>query len=100
MIGNTIWWSRSTTRQRLKRYRSSYPRGASNWASAGQARRPAHKSRFTASRFAWPPGDDRQYDLVVTLDDATAPKTVPQLVSPRRIELGISGSSPPPGTQI
>ena len=26
-------------------------------------------------------------------------KTVPQLVSPRRIELGISGSSPPPGTQ-
>jgi hypothetical protein len=27
-------------------------------------------------------------------------KTVPQLVSPRRIELGISGSSPPPGTQL
>ena len=27
-------------------------------------------------------------------------KTVPQLVSPRRIELGISGSSAPPGTQI
>jgi hypothetical protein len=25
---------------------------------------------------------------------------VPQLVSPRRIELGISGSSPPPGTQL
>jgi hypothetical protein len=24
-----------------------------------------------ASRFAWLPGDDRQYDLVVTLDDAT-----------------------------
>ena len=27
-------------------------------------------------------------------------KTVPQLVSPRRIELGVSGSSPPPGTQL
>jgi hypothetical protein len=27
-------------------------------------------------------------------------KTVPQLVSPRRIELGISGSSAPPGTQL
>ena len=27
-------------------------------------------------------------------------KTVPLLVSPRRIELGISGSSPPPGTQL
>jgi hypothetical protein len=27
-------------------------------------------------------------------------KTVPQLVSPRRIELGISGSSVPPGTQL
>jgi hypothetical protein len=27
-------------------------------------------------------------------------RTVPQLVSPRRIELGISGSSPPPGTQL
>jgi hypothetical protein len=26
--------------------------------------------------------------------------TVPQLVSPRRIELGISGSSAPPGTQL
>src|SRR6201981_3187670 len=26
-----------------------------------------------ASRFAWLPGDDRQYDLVVTLDDATSP---------------------------
>src|SRR5438105_4426375 len=25
-----------------------------------------------ASRFAWLPGDDRQYDLVVTLDDATS----------------------------
>jgi hypothetical protein len=24
-----------------------------------------------AWRFAWLPGDDRQYDLVVTLDDAT-----------------------------
>ena len=24
-----------------------------------------------ASRFAWLPGDDRQYDLAVTLDDAT-----------------------------
>jgi hypothetical protein len=27
-------------------------------------------------------------------------KTVPQLVSPRRIELAISGSSAPPGTQL
>src|SRR2546423_290158 len=27
-------------------------------------------------------------------------RTVPQLVSPRRIELGFSGSSPPPGTQL
>jgi hypothetical protein len=27
-------------------------------------------------------------------------KTVPQLVSPRRIELGISGSSAPAGTQL
>jgi hypothetical protein len=27
-------------------------------------------------------------------------KTVPQLVSPRRIELGISGSSAPPGAQL
>jgi hypothetical protein len=25
-----------------------------------------------ASRFAWLPGDERQYDLVVTLDDATS----------------------------
>ena len=35
--------------------------------------------------------------------DAQSPppaKAVPQLVSPRRIELGISGSSPPPGTQL
>jgi hypothetical protein len=28
--------------RRPKPCRSSYPRGASNWASAGQARRPAH----------------------------------------------------------
>jgi hypothetical protein len=27
-------------------------------------------------------------------------KMVPQLVSPKRIELGVSGSSPPPGTQL
>ena len=27
-------------------------------------------------------------------------KPVPQLVTPRRIELGVSGSSPPPGTQL
>jgi hypothetical protein len=36
-------------------------------------------------------------------EDAQPPppaKTVPQLVSPRRIELGISGSSPSPGTQL
>jgi len=25
-----------------------------------------------ASRFAWLPGDERQYDLVVTVDDATS----------------------------
>jgi hypothetical protein len=28
--------------RRLERCRSSYPRDASNWASAGQARRPSH----------------------------------------------------------
>ena len=36
-------------------------------------------------------------------EDAQPPppaKTVPQLVTPRRIELGVSGSSPPPGTQL
>ena len=36
-------------------------------------------------------------------EDAQPPppaRTVPQLVSPRRIELGVSGSSPPPGTQL
>ena len=27
-------------------------------------------------------------------------RTVPQLVSPRRIGFGVSGSSPPPGTQL
>jgi hypothetical protein len=33
--------SRGIVERRLKRCRSSYPRGASNWTSAGQARRPA-----------------------------------------------------------
>src|SRR5690349_12904491 len=36
-------------------------------------------------------------------EDAQPPspaRMVPQLVSPRRIQLGVSGSSPPPGTQM
>ena len=36
-------------------------------------------------------------------EDAQPPspaRTVPQLVTPRRIELGFGGSSPPPGTQL
>jgi hypothetical protein len=36
-------------------------------------------------------------------EDAQPPppaRTVPQLVTPRRIELGISGSSAPPGSQL
>ena len=44
-----------------------------------------------------------QYPPPSVGEDAQPPppaKTVPQLVSPRRIELGISGSSPPPGTQL
>jgi hypothetical protein len=43
-----------------------------------------------------------QYPSPSVGQDAQPPlpvKTVPQLVSPRRIEWGISGSSPPPGTQ-
>ena len=44
-----------------------------------------------------------QYPPPSVGEDAQRPppaRTVPQLVTPRRIELGISGSSPPPGTQI
>jgi hypothetical protein len=44
-----------------------------------------------------------QYPPPSVGQDAQPPppaKTVPQLVTPRRIELGVSGSSPPPGTQL
>jgi hypothetical protein len=44
-----------------------------------------------------------QYAPPTVGQDAHPPlpaKTVPQLVSPRRIELGISGSSAPPGTLL
>jgi hypothetical protein len=44
-----------------------------------------------------------QYPPPSVGEDAQPPppaRTVPQLVSPRRIELGVSGSSPPPGTQL
>src|SRR5437879_1229419 len=44
-----------------------------------------------------------QYPPPSVGEDAQPPppaRTLPQLVSPRRIELGISGSSPPPGTQL
>ena len=44
-----------------------------------------------------------QYPPPSVGEDAQPPppaKTVPQLVSPRRIELGVSGSSPPPGNQL
>ena len=44
-----------------------------------------------------------QYPPPSVVEDARPPppaRMVPQLVSPRRIELGISGSSPPPGTQL
>jgi hypothetical protein len=44
-----------------------------------------------------------QYPPSSVGEDAQPPppaKTVPQLVSPRRIELGVSGSSSPPGTQL
>jgi hypothetical protein len=44
-----------------------------------------------------------QYPPPSVGEDAQPPppvKTTPQLVSPRRIELGISGSSAPPGTQL
>src|SRR5207248_4665650 len=44
-----------------------------------------------------------QYPPPSVGEDAQPPppaKTVPQLVSPRRIELGFSGSSPPPGSQL
>jgi hypothetical protein len=43
-----------------------------------------------------------QYPPPSVGEDAQPPspaRAVPQLVSPRRIELGISGSSPPPGSQ-
>jgi hypothetical protein len=43
-----------------------------------------------------------QYPPPVGQDAQPPPpaKTVPQLVSPKRIELGVSGSSAPPGTQL
>ena len=44
-----------------------------------------------------------QYPPPSVGQDAQPPppaKTVPQLVSSRRIELGVSGSSPPPGSQL
>ena len=44
-----------------------------------------------------------QYPPPSVGEDAQPPppaRTVPQLVSPRRIELGVSGSSPPSGTQL
>jgi hypothetical protein len=44
-----------------------------------------------------------QYPPPSVGEDAQPPppaKAVPQLVSPKRIELGVSGSSPPPGTQL
>lgn len=44
-----------------------------------------------------------QYSPPSVGEDAQPPlpaRTVPQLLSPRRIELGVSGSSPPPGTQL
>jgi hypothetical protein len=44
-----------------------------------------------------------QYPPPSVGEDAQPPppaRTVPQLVTPRRIELGISGSSPPSGSQL
>jgi hypothetical protein len=44
-----------------------------------------------------------QYPLPSVGEDPQPPppaRTMPQLVSPRRIELGVNGSSPPPGTQL
>jgi hypothetical protein len=44
-----------------------------------------------------------QYPPPSVGEDAQPPspaRMVPQLVSPRRIQLGVSGSSPPPGTQL
>jgi len=44
-----------------------------------------------------------QYPPSSVGEDAQPPppaRMVPQLVSPRRIELGVSGSSLPPGTQL
>jgi hypothetical protein len=44
-----------------------------------------------------------QYPPPAVGQDAQPPppaRTVPQPVSPRRIELGLNGSSPPPGSQL
>jgi hypothetical protein len=44
-----------------------------------------------------------QYPPPSVGEDAQPPppaRTVPQVATPRRIELGVSGSSPPPGTQL
>ena len=44
-----------------------------------------------------------QYPPPSVGEDAQPPspaRMVPQLVSPRRIQLGLSGSSPPPGAQL
>jgi hypothetical protein len=54
------------------------------------------------ARSAEPEGALQYPPLSVGEDAQPQPpaRAVRQLVSPRRIELGISGSSPPPGTQL
>ena len=52
------------------------PRRSAHRKEAAAAADGGHDAAFAkagdASRFAWLPGDDRQYDLVVTLEDATS----------------------------